>query len=66
MGQKGAPRDDKVEPKKDYDEEGDFEVDAADYSVGNHGRTHGTGSNLVHGNVDDVSSRLSEAHGEIS
>ena len=34
------------------DEEGDVEVDAADHSVGNHGRTHGTGSNLVHGHVD--------------
>ena len=35
----------------DYDEEGDFEVDAADYSVGDHSSTHGTGSNLVHGYV---------------
>ena len=36
----------------DYDEEGDFEVDAADHSVGDYGSTHGTGSNLVHGNVE--------------
>ena len=27
-------------------------MDAADHSVGNHGRTHGTGCHLVHGYVD--------------
>ncbi len=27
-------------------------MDAADHSVGDHGRTHGTGSHLVHGYVD--------------
>jgi len=27
-------------------------VDAADYSVGDYGSTHGTGSNLVHGHVE--------------
>ena len=42
------------------DEEGDFEVDAADHSVSDHGRTHGTGCHLVHGNVDE------QALGEIS
>ena len=35
-----------------YVKEGDVEVDAADHSVGHHGRTHGTGSHLVHGYVD--------------
>ena len=35
-------------------------MDAADHSVGHHGRTHGTGSYLVHGNVDE------QALGEIS
>ena len=48
-------RDDKVEPNKQkggiYVKERNSEVDAADHSVGNHGRTHGTGSNLVHGYV---------------
>ena len=27
-------------------------MDAADYSVGDYGRTHGTGSHLVHGIVE--------------
>ena len=42
------------------DEEGNVEVDAADHSVSDHGRTHGTGCHLVHGNVDE------QALGEIS
>ena len=35
-------------------------MDAADHSVGDYGSTHGTGSHLVHGNVDE------KALGEIS
>ena len=27
-------------------------MDAADHSIGNHGRTHGTGCHLVHGYVE--------------
>ena len=34
-------------------------MDAADHSVGDHGRTHGTGSNLVHGHVERRGIRLS-------
>ena len=45
---------------RDFNEEGDVEVDAADHSVSDHGRTHGTGCHLVHGNVDE------QALGEIS
>ena len=43
-----------------YDEERNSEVDAADHSVGDYGSTHSTGSNLVHGHVDE------QALGEIS
>ena len=45
---------------RDFNEEGDVEVDATDHSVSDHGRTHGTGCHLVHGNVDE------QALGEIS
>ena len=52
----GARDDTNVEPKRQkggiYVKERDFEVDAADHSVGDHGRTHGTGRNLVHGHVE--------------
>ena len=51
-----ARDDTNVEPKRQkggiYVKEGDFEVDAADHSVGDYGRTHGTGRHLVHGYVD--------------
>ena len=30
-------------------------MDATDHSVGDYGRTHGTGHNLVHGVVDEIS-----------
>ena len=62
--------DNDVEPKRQkggiYDEEGDFEVDAADYSVGDYGRTDGTGRNLVHGDVErDLSTTLEMTKGAL-
>ena len=51
-----ARDDTNVEPIRQkggiYVKERNPEVDAADYSVGDYGRTHGTGSNLVHGIVE--------------
>ena len=41
-----------------YDKEGNVEVDAADYSVGDYGRTHGTGRYLVYGDVERRGRRL--------
>ena len=36
-------------------------MDAADYSVGDYGRTHGTGRNLVHGHVERRGRRWSSS-----
>ena len=41
-------------------------MDAADYSVGDYGRTHGIGSNLVHGDVErDLSTTLEMTKGAL-
>ena len=57
-----ARDDTNVEPIRQkggiYVKEGNAEVDAADHSVGDHGSTHGTGSNLVHGHVERRGRRL--------
>ena len=51
-----ARDDTNVEPKRQkggiYVKERNSEVDAADHSVGDYGRTDGTGSHLVHGIVE--------------